>query len=114
MLREPSSPASMRTWVRSRCHSSTGASARRLTSIGGFVPDIRPRTWKKSANDQIDELAGHDDLLDDLLAVEPAAHVLALPRGRQQLLLRGLGGDLDPVAELAVDLDDEGHGVARQ
>ena len=39
MCREPSSPASMRMLVRSLCHSSTGASASRLTSTGELLAD---------------------------------------------------------------------------
>ena len=76
MLREPSSPASMRMCERSRCHSSTAASERRLTSIGALsTRQSGPRepVAKRSANDQVDELARDDDLLDDLLAVEVAA-----------------------------------------
>ena len=39
MLREPSSPASMRMWERRRCHSCTAASDCRLTSTARFLAD---------------------------------------------------------------------------
>src|SRR6478735_4590469 len=41
-----------------------------------------------------------------------AAHLLALACERQQLGLGSLGCGLDPIAQLAVDLDDKGDGVA--
>src|SRR5665811_1262897 len=63
-------------------------------------------------NHEVDQLAGNDDLLDDLFAVEVAAHVLALAGEREQLLLARPGVGLDPVAQLAVDLNHEGDGVA--
>ena len=81
---------------------------------GGFLPDTGRRPVTALANDEVDELAGHDDLLDDLLAVEVAADLLAAARQLQQLVLGGVGRRLDPVAQLAVDLDDEGEGVGCQ
>jgi hypothetical protein len=82
-----------------------GASASRLTSIGALSTRNRPANRENSANHQVDQLAGHDDLLDDLLAVEVAAHLLALAGQRQQLVL-GASAPPRSVAQLAVDLDD--------
>src|SRR3954447_17872874 len=108
MFREPSSPASMRMRLRSLCHSSVGASASRLTSTGGVLADL----GADLIDDQVHEPARNDDLLDDRLAVEMALNVLAPSRQLGQLRLGGVGRDLEPVAELAVDLHDQHVGVA--
>src|SRR5689334_11081864 len=108
MFREPSSPASMRMRLRSLCHSSVGASASRLTSTGRVLADL----GADLIDDEVDEPARDDDLLDDRLAVEMALDVLARPRQLGQLLLRRVRCDLDPVAELAVDLHDQHVGLA--
>src|SRR5687768_12508116 len=96
MFREPSSPASMRMLVRSPCHSSVGASARRLTSTSRFLPDPGPGRCERGvlADDEVDQLAGNDDLLGHLFAVQVALDVLAALGQLDQLLLRGVGADL--------------------
>src|SRR5512132_1268178 len=106
MFREPSSPASMRMWLRSLCHSSVGASASRLTSTGLFLADL--------ANDEVDESSRNDDLLDDRLAVEMPLDVLAGPGQLQEPLFRRVAVHLDPIAELAVHLHDEHVGLPLQ
>src|SRR5512132_2397941 len=106
MFREPSSPASMRMWLRSLCHSSVGASASRLTSTGLFLADL--------ANDEVDESSRNDDLLDDRLAVEMPLDVLAGPGQLQEPLLRRIALHLDPIAELAVHLHDQHVGLPLQ
>src|ERR1700749_2652800 len=101
--RAPSSPASMRTWVRRRCHSSTGASVRRLTSTSRFYQNQALKTSQKAfrtpagsdlrlLDDQIDELARHDDLFHDLRAIEVFRHVLVAFGEPQELFLRAFRG----------------------
>ena len=58
-------------------------------------------------NDEVDELARHDDLLHDLVAVDVRADRSRSARASSSSSSSPRRGGLDPVAELAVDLDDE-------
>src|SRR5437764_7716594 len=62
----------------------------------GYVPK------RELADDQVDELARHDDRLPDLAAVEVSLHLRRLLRTRDQLLFRQVGRHLEPVAHLSV------------
>src|SRR5688500_17500793 len=104
MVRAPSSPASMRMWGRRRCHSVTAASENRLTSMRRLSSRPEATACHGSANDEVDELAGDDVLLDDLLAVQVALHGISADRQAHELLLGGVHSGLDPGAEPAVDL----------
>src|SRR5262249_641592 len=104
MLREPSSPASMRMRFRTLSPSSVGSSASRLTSTGRVLADL--------SNDEVDESSRDDDLLDDRLAIEVALNVVAGLGQLEELVLSRVGRDLDPVPQLAVHLDDQHVGVA--
>ena len=59
------------------------------------------------ADNQVHELPGDDDLLADLLAVQKLLNPRRGLRLRDQLFLRGIGRDLDPVTNTPVDLDHE-------
>src|SRR5437588_1815875 len=57
-----------------------------------------------SPDDEVDEAPGNDDLLDDLVPVEVGLDVGGVAAQLLELLLGGVGGGLDPVANLAVYL----------
>src|SRR3954453_16663847 len=67
-----------------------------------------------SAHHDVDELARHDDLLDDGLAVDVGLDVGLGVGQRFELVLGRIGGRHHPVADLAVDLHDEFDGVGLQ
>src|SRR5215207_9021060 len=102
----------MRTCGRSPCTSIAATSDKRLTSTRAFYQTRARGVQRSAADDQVDELARHHDLLDELLAVDVAAHVLARPGELHELPVREAGGDLDLIAPATVDLDDQAEPVA--
>ena len=67
------------------------------------------------ADHEVHELAGHVDLLDDLLALQEARGVLRRARLRQHVVLLRVHRHLQALAQLAVDLHDDRHDlVGRQ
>src|SRR2546421_4791450 len=71
------------------------------------LPSERDRRSRELLDDEVDELARDDDRLARLAAVQVAPHALALARTRYELVLAQACVHLEPVAHLAVDLDDE-------
>src|SRR5581483_3799129 len=59
------------------------------------------------ADDEVHELAGHDDRLDDRAAVQVRLHLRRALRPLDELLRGRVDIDLEAVAHLAVHLDDE-------
>src|SRR3954447_16719460 len=98
------------------------ASEKRLTSMRRLStrPARKACSWVTSLgrcrlpDHQVDELPGHDDLLDDLLAVDVAPYRRIRPGELHELLARRVRRRLDARAPLAVDLHDEGEDVAGQ
>src|SRR3954447_17627273 len=94
------------------------ASEKRLTSMRRL--STRPgagaccQMRRCSPDDQVHQLAGDDDLLHDLLAVDVASYGVVRAGELDELFARGVGGRLDARAALAVHLDDEREDVARQ
>ena len=68
---------------------------------------------RRLTNDQVDQLAGTTTSLTTSLPSRCLA-TFSLSRARRSSSSRGVGACLDPVAQLAVDLDDQGHRVAGQ
>src|SRR5229473_5000726 len=68
---------------------------------------VSRRLSARLANHQVDELAWHDDLLDDLPAVDVRPHVGSGPAEVLQRLRARVGARLHAVADLAVDLADQ-------
>src|SRR5438067_13774399 len=62
-------------------------------------------------DDEVHELARHDDRLPDLLAVQMRLHLRRLLRARDELVLGRVGGHLDAIADATVHLDDELEGL---
>src|SRR5262245_35996116 len=67
----------------------------------------RGRIETVSANNEVDELARHDDRLSDLASVQLRLHLWRLLRPRYELLLGQVGRHFHPVAHLPVHLHDE-------
>src|SRR5215207_10686037 len=88
------------------------ASEKRLTSMRRLSSRPGAHACCQLLHDEVHELAGDDDLLDDLLAVDVAPHPGIGARELQQLLPRGVRRSLHTGAALAVHLDDEGEDVA--
>src|SRR4051794_2551435 len=87
-------------------------SMRRLSSRPGTQACCQDSSSSDSPDHEIHQLAGDDDLLDDLLAVDMAPDGGVGASKFHQLLSRRVRGCLDACAALAVDLDDEGEYVA--
>src|SRR5690242_14600018 len=87
-----------------------------VTSAGHPAPrsEIASGPPAGSPDDNVDELAGHDDRLDDVLAVDVRLHVRLGQRQLAQLVLPRARGRSDAIADLAVDLADELEGVGLQ
>src|SRR5262245_43977369 len=102
----------MRMCERSRCNSVTAASENRLTSMRRLSTRPGADACYRLSDYQVDELPGHDDLLDDLLAVEMALDGLGASGQLQQLGLWGTHRRLDARPEPPVDLDHQRERVA--
>src|SRR5205085_1840368 len=76
-----------------------------------WTPARRPGS---ALRHEVHELAWDDDRLAGLAAVQIGANALALARPRDELVLAQAGVDLEPVAHLAVHLDDELEGLAHE
>src|SRR5262245_31890173 len=98
----------------SQCSRSwTNAISSAATSAAG-IPMIAPSATRRRygrddwlADDEIDELSRDDDRLADFTAVQMSLYLGRARCTRNQLLLRQVGRDDEPVAHLAVDLHDE-------
>src|SRR5512132_2402060 len=71
------------------------------------IPAPTTATYTTSAHDDVDEAAGDDDHLDDVLAVDVRAHVRCGQRQALELRARRAGRGLHAVADPAVDLADK-------
>src|SRR4051812_19859576 len=69
-------------------------------------------TCEASADDQVHELPRDDDRPADLEAVEMRLDTRRRLRARDELVLRDVGLDLEPVSHLTVHLDDELERIA--
>src|SRR5436190_13055921 len=82
------------------------------------VPDgssrCTARAYEIALDDEVDELAGDDDRLARLRAVEERRDALGAARERDELFLAQRRVRLEAVAHLAVHLDDELERVAHE
>ena len=79
--------------------------------MAGPTPDYRARPHCRErfesgwSDNQIDQLARNDDLLDGFRSFEVAYHVLCLAGKGENLVLFSSLPDLDPVTDLAIHLN---------
>src|SRR4051794_24534404 len=99
-------PASAIAAPASSAHATSRASARPgpTTAIHGAG-----RGTPGLPDDEVDQLARHDDDLHDVAAVHVLLHLRALARQGLELLARRQRRRLQPVAQLPVDLDHDLH-----
>src|SRR5699024_8255426 len=92
------------------------AGTRERTSVfalRGSRPGGRSHPRERLCRDDVDQLRGPDDDLAHA-RLRGGPDLLALHGERLEIRLADVRGDLDPVAHLALDLDDAGDGRAGQ
>src|SRR5512142_2117342 len=72
------------------------------------ISAVTPSCSRLSRHDA-DEAVRYDDDLDRLRAAQSRVHLLARERGLPERVLRRPGGQRQPIAHLAIDLDDDRH-----